>query len=92
MSAADIGTNVDITLNAAAVSAIDSAVGLFALGGHITTLRSDPFTVESAFAGTGRSSLRQLVLVTVPLPASSALMALGTGRARWVWAGVIGVP
>jgi len=78
MSAADIGTNVDITtLNAAAVSAIDSAVGLFALGGHITTLRSDPFTVESAFAGTGRSSLRQLVLVTVPLPASSALMALG---------------
>ena len=79
MCAADIGTNVDIALNAAAVSAIDSAVGLFAIGGHLTTLRSDPFTVETAFAGTSDTSLRQLVIETnaVPEPASGALVALG---------------
>jgi MYXO-CTERM domain-containing protein len=77
MSAADIGTNVDIALNAAAVSAIDAAVGLFAIGGHLTTLRSDPFTVEDVFAGTSSTSLRQLVVETVPEPGSGTLAALG---------------
>jgi len=78
ISAADNGTNVDVVLNAAAVSAIDSAVGLFALGGHITTLTRG-FDSEFAFGSTSAASLRQLVIETtaVPEPASGALVSLG---------------
>jgi hypothetical protein len=78
ITAADNGTNVDIALNAAAVSAIDSAIGLFALGGHITTLVSG-FASEFAFGSTSAASLRQLVIETtaVPEPASGALVSLG---------------
>jgi hypothetical protein len=78
ISAADNGTNVEIELNAAAVSAIDSALGLFALGGHVTTLVRG-FDSEFAFGNTSGTSLRQLVIETtaVPEPASGALVALG---------------
>jgi PEP-CTERM motif. len=78
ISAADNGTNVEIELNAAAVSAIDSALGLFALGGHVTTLVRG-FDSEFAFGSTSGTSLRQLVIETtaVPEPASGALVALG---------------
>jgi len=51
-------------------------VGLFALGGNIPTLTSG-FGNEFAFGSTGDTSLRQLVLETVPEPASGVLVALG---------------
>jgi PEP-CTERM motif-containing protein len=78
-SAADNGTNVDIALNAAAVAAIDSAVGLYALGGHLTTLGNSPFDLETVFGGTSDTSLRELVIETAPVPepASGALVAIG---------------
>jgi hypothetical protein len=85
-SAADNGTNVDIALNAAAISAIDAAVGLYALGGHLTTLGSDPFELETVFGGTSDTSLRQLVIETaaVPEPGSGALAGVGLAAfAAW---------
>jgi len=78
-NAADNGTNVDIALNAAAVAAIDAAVGLYALGGHLTTLGASPFDLETVFGGTSETSLRELVIETAPVPepASAALVAIG---------------
>jgi hypothetical protein len=76
-SAADNGTNVEIALDAAGVAAIDGAVGLFAIGGHLTTLQASPFDLETVFGGTDATSLRELVIETVPEPATGALMAIG---------------
>jgi hypothetical protein len=79
MSAADNGTNVGIVLNAAAVTAIDNAIGLFAIGGHLTTLQNSAFDLETVFGGTNETSLRELVVETAPVPepASGALVAVG---------------
>jgi MYXO-CTERM domain-containing protein len=79
MSAADNGTNVEIPLTAAAVSALDGGLGLFAIGGHLTSLHSSAFDLETVFGGTSASSLRELVVETAPVPepASGALAALG---------------
>jgi PEP-CTERM motif len=77
MSAADNGTNVEIALNAAAVTAIDNAIGLFAIGGHLTTLQNSAFDLETVFGGTSDTSLRELVVETVPEPTTGALVAIG---------------
>ena len=84
-SVADNGTNVEIALNPAAVVAIDGAIGLFAIGGHLTTLQASPFDLETVFAGTGETSLRELVIETVPVPepASGALVAIGLVSIAW---------
>lgn len=76
LSVADNGTNVEIALNAAAIAEIDAGLSLFAIGGHVTTLTSG-FEVESAFRGTGESSLRELVIETVPAPGTGSLVGLG---------------
>ena len=78
VSAADNGTNVDIALNAAGVAAIDAGVGLFALGGHITTLTSG-FDNEFAFGSTSANSLRQLVIETNACPSRRAVHWLRSG-------------
>jgi hypothetical protein len=85
VSAADNGANVDIALDAAGVAAIDAGVGLFALGGHVSTLTSG-FPNEFVFGSTGATSLRQLVIETnaVPEPGSGALVGVGLAAVA-VW-------
>jgi large repetitive protein len=76
ISAADNGTNIDIALNAAGIAAVDAGLGLFAFGGHVATLTSG-FDSEFAFGSTSSTSLRQLIVQTVPEPGTGALAALG---------------
>ena len=38
MTAADMGSVVEITLNSAAIAALDAATGLIGIGGSLTTL------------------------------------------------------
>ncbi len=77
VSAADNNRIVSVTLNAAAVAALNAnRGGLFALGGALTTL--GPPGNEFVFGSSGLSiDVRQLVLTPVPEPAT--LMLLGTG-------------
>jgi PEP-CTERM motif len=78
VSPANNNANVTITLNSVALAALQSGLGSdFAFGGALTTL-SRPnltegvFTFSNNFTGT-----RQLVVTTVPEPASLALFASG---------------
>jgi hypothetical protein len=76
MTAADMGSVVEITLNATAISALDAALGgLFAFGGSITTLDDLPnFEQTFAFSSTGETQLR---LTLVPEPSSLLLCLAG---------------
>jgi hypothetical protein len=68
VSAADNNTTVAITLNAAAVAALNAAIGsTISLGGALTTLAGT--ATQFIFAGTsGATGTVQLVLQTVPDP------------------------
>jgi large repetitive protein len=77
MTAADMGTVVEITLNPAAIAALDSATGLIGIGGSLTTLdgvANSEFTFGSSGSGTDITELR---LSLVPEP--SAVLLLGIG-------------
>ena len=77
-SAADNGTFVEITLNSDALTALNSASGLFAFGGALTTLNSGGETeYVFGFTDTGDPMSTQLVLNTIPEP--STLLLVGTG-------------
>ena len=82
VSAADNNTNVDIFLNANALTALNGASGLFALGGAVTTL--GVAGEEKIFSSTNSSSnVRQLVLETQsnPIPEPGTMLLLGSGLA-----------
>jgi hypothetical protein len=71
---------VSISLNSAALAALQSALGGdFAVGGALTTL-SVPGATEGVFLfSTALTGSRQLVLNTIPEPASLFLLASGLG-------------
>lgn len=72
----DTGTIIDITLNSDALVAINSASGLFALGGTLTSISGGSDQV--VFSSTSDVGLtRELQLTTVPVPA--AIWLFGTG-------------
>ncbi len=77
MSADDNGTLVTIGLNAAAVTDLNSARGLFAFGGSVSTLSPRTNVDEAVFVGSLTPARRELVVTLVPEPGTLAL--LGTG-------------
>ena len=88
MTAADMGSVVEITLNSSAIAAMNATHGLFAFGGSITTLDALP-NHENIFAGTSSGSLTtQLRLTLVPEPSTllllgiSAISLLGYRKAK----------
>jgi hypothetical protein len=77
MTAADMGTLVEITLNAAAIAALDSATGLIGIGGSLTTLdgvANSEFTFGSSGSITDTTELR---LTLVPEPSALSLLGIG---------------
>lgn len=79
-SAADTDTQINITLNANALTALNAASGLFAFGGAITSL-SGGTSNEFLFANSGTfTSFNDLVLTTsAPIPEPGTLLLLGSG-------------
>ena len=77
MTAADIGTIVEITLNSSAIAALDAATGLIGLGGSLTTL-DGLANNEYTFGFSGSSTdTRQLRLTLVPEPSTLLLLGIG---------------
>jgi hypothetical protein len=86
MTAGDLGNVIEISLNSSAIAALESAAGLFAFGGSITTLDGLP-NDEYSFGYTNEngSELTELRLTLVPEPATgllcfAALLALIKNR------------
>ena len=76
MTATDMGTLVEITLNPAAIAALDSATGLIGIGGSLTTLDgvvNSEFTFGSSGGPTDTTELR---LTLVPEPSTLLLLAV----------------
>jgi hypothetical protein len=66
LTSAQYYTNVDVPLNASAVTAINASLGsTFAIGGAVATLAKPPFDNESVFANSSSFLTRQLVLTVV---------------------------
>jgi hypothetical protein len=87
ISAQDNGTLVEIQLNQAGITALNSASGEFAMGGLVTTLGFGSGDQERVFGGTDAGMTRQLELTLVPIPAAvwlfgSALAGLGWLRRK----------
>ncbi len=77
MTAADLSSVVEITLNAAAISALNGATGLIGIGGSLTTLDGLPnneFTFGSSGNATDTTELR---ITLVPEPSSVSLCLAG---------------
>lgn len=74
VTSADNGAFVKVELNSDAIAALNSARGLFAFGGTITTL-SDPDVNEFVFAGSHLMPDVRLVVTFVPAPGTIALLA-----------------
>jgi hypothetical protein len=73
MTAADQGTVVEITLNPAAIAALNAATGSIGIGGSLTTLdgvANSEFTFGSSGSVTDITELR---LTLVPEPSSAIL-------------------
>jgi hypothetical protein len=75
MTAADMESVVEITLNSSAVSALNSTHGLFGIGGSLTTL-DDLVNNEYTFAVTNFEKISQLRLTLVPEPSTRILLAI----------------
>jgi hypothetical protein len=77
MTAADQGTVITIVLNSSAISALNAATGLFAMGGSLTTL--DSFAnYEMAFSSSGgAANVTRLRLTVVPEPSTLLLLGIG---------------
>jgi hypothetical protein len=82
VSASDMGSFIEVTLNAAALASIGSAGGLWALGGRLLDLGgADP---EVIFAFSDQDPRVELELTrAVPAPTTSFLLALGLGALCW---------
>lgn len=78
VSAADNGQFVSITLNADALDNINTAAGLFAIGGAISTIDLTPNN-EIIFASSSEPGVPSpyMVLTTVPVPAAAWLFGSG---------------
>ena len=77
MTAADMGSVVEITLNSSAIAALDSAHGLFGIGGSLTTL-DGLANYEITFGCTGHGTeITQLRLTLVPEPSTLLLLGIG---------------
>jgi hypothetical protein len=77
MTAADMGSVVEITLNPAAVAALDSATGLIGIGGSFTTLdglANNEYTFGTSGSITDFSQLR---ITLVPEPSTLLLLGIG---------------
>ena len=68
-------TVVDIQLTAEAITDINSSSGLFALGGKMATIITDP-NVSHTFGLTDEEDTRQLILKVVPEPSSLLLASI----------------
>ena len=81
VSAADMGTDLMITLNAAALAALNAASDSIAFGGAITTLNfpvTSEADVETVFSFSNFDDLSDTRLIlTLPEPSSAVLLALG---------------
>ena len=77
MTAADMGTVVEITLNASAIAALDAATGLIGIGGSLTTL--DGLANNEYTFGTSGSitDISQLRITLVPEPSTLVLLGIG---------------
>lgn len=77
MTAADMGSVVEITLNSAAIAALDAATGLIGIGGSLTTL--DGFANNEYTFGTSGSitDVSELRLTLVPEPSALSLLGIG---------------
>ena len=75
MTANDLGTTIEIPLNASAIAALDAATGLIGLGGSITTLDDLPNN-EYVFAFGGGLGVSQLRITYVPEPSTVALFGM----------------
>ena len=77
MTAADMGTVVEITLNPAAIAALDSATGLIGIGGWLTTL-DGVANSEFTFGSSGSiGDTTELRLTLVPEPSALSLLGIG---------------
>jgi hypothetical protein len=80
MTAADQGTVVEITLNAAAIAQLDAATGLIGIGGSLTTLDGVP-NAEFTFGSSGSvGDISELRLTLVPEP-SNAIICIAASLA-----------
>ena len=77
VSDADNGTYVEVALNSLAISALNTANGEFAIGGAVTTLRSPLSTAERIFGWSHTNSNVELIVSTIPIPASVWLFGSG---------------
>jgi len=82
VSPADNDTVISFSLNAAALSDLNAARGLFAVGGRIVP-DSVEGTLRAIFNGTtgAPGQTRQLVLEAQPVPEPATMLLLGTGLA-----------
>ena len=78
-SAADNQSTVVIDLTADALLDLNSANGLWAVGGALFTLDNDPQTVEHFFAVSGNTTMAATQLVLTVIPAPGALLPLIAG-------------
>jgi hypothetical protein len=79
-SAADNGTTISITLNAAGIAALNAAAGsTIAFGGVLTTLSppANQYVFGFSTATFVEDDVRRLDLTVVPEPASLTLVGLG---------------
>jgi hypothetical protein len=88
MTRFDIGTVVEIPLNASAIAALDAANGPIAIGGSITTLDADE-SWQTLFSGSSNpQNISQLRLTLVPEPSTlflfgmAAISLLGYRKAK----------
>jgi hypothetical protein len=77
ITAADMGSMVEIDLNTSAIAALDAATGLIGIGGTVTTLDSAA-NAEYVFGATGLvTHITELRLTLVPEPSTLFLLGIG---------------
>jgi hypothetical protein len=78
MTATDMGTIVEITLNPAAIAALDAATGFIAIGGSLTTL-DGVSNSEFTFGSSGSvADITELRITLVPEPSSAVLFSVAS--------------